>query len=348
MIQTCTPQSHSPCPHSNDAVQNATYYLSNTAPSFFGSSFNPGEAPGHCLDCNPPPVQVEEFVYLPVSPPVPLLTGYRQYSDYRCCRHNFSDLHALVDHVEGHHLDRYTRPPLAPPPCQQQPRSGYFDPDDMETEASSFFSSPPPILAKPFRCPTFGCTKTYKQAHGLRYHTKYGSCKFPPPRKLKAVASMLAEKGTGNDGGEVTGSDGGEGMGNMMEGKMSKGGLGEYQWMYQNMDGIYYEYQHEHGGQGLQLLASGQHELLEHTRSLAKISHAATPQQPHSSHTAHHAIPQQQQQQQQHSMPARVQVQHGAAVAGVHGEYTVQQQQQFYVGRHDQQGGAYGYQVPVG
>jgi transcription factor SFP1 len=36
------------------------------------------------------------------------------------------------------------------------------------------------MLSKPFRCPTVGCNKSYKQANGLKYHITHGQCNFMP------------------------------------------------------------------------------------------------------------------------------------------------------------------------
>lgn len=36
------------------------------------------------------------------------------------------------------------------------------------------------LLSKPFRCPTKGCNKSYKQANGLKYHITHGQCNFLP------------------------------------------------------------------------------------------------------------------------------------------------------------------------
>lgn len=36
------------------------------------------------------------------------------------------------------------------------------------------------LVAKPFRCPTVGCNKSYKQANGLKYHITHGQCNFMP------------------------------------------------------------------------------------------------------------------------------------------------------------------------
>jgi len=40
---------------------------------------------------------------------------------------------------------------------------------------------PPLPGGKPFRCPTPNCTKSYKQANGLKYHLTHGQCSFLPP-----------------------------------------------------------------------------------------------------------------------------------------------------------------------
>lgn len=36
------------------------------------------------------------------------------------------------------------------------------------------------LVSKPFRCPTVGCNKSYKQANGLKYHITHGQCNFMP------------------------------------------------------------------------------------------------------------------------------------------------------------------------
>lgn len=54
-------------------------------------------------------------------------------------------------------------------------------------------SDPRPPLpgGKPFRCPTPNCTKSYKQANGLKYHLTHGQCSFLPP---DPVLENLTEK----------------------------------------------------------------------------------------------------------------------------------------------------------
>ncbi|KAI0065190.1 hypothetical protein BV25DRAFT_1784788, partial [Artomyces pyxidatus] len=139
------------------------------------------------------------------------------------------------------------------------------------------------LLSKPFRCPKPNCNKSYKQANGLKYHMTHGSCNFAPPKDLEALQALLAEKGVG------VGANGEQGRG-MSEGELREVereaerrlrpfacGVGECQRRYKNMNGLRYHYQHsgDHGAIGLQLLASGQHECLQHT-SAAK-SRAPTP-----------------------------------------------------------------------
>ncbi|KAJ7084172.1 hypothetical protein C8R43DRAFT_319075 [Mycena crocata] len=47
---------------------------------------------------------------------------------------------------------------------------------------------------KPFRCPKPNCSKSYKQANGLKYHMTHGSCNFGPAKDLEAVRALLERK----------------------------------------------------------------------------------------------------------------------------------------------------------
>lgn len=49
-------------------------------------------------------------------------------------------------------------------------------------QASTTLSRPSTslLLSKPFKCPTPGCNKSYKQANGLKYHITHGQCSFVP------------------------------------------------------------------------------------------------------------------------------------------------------------------------
>ncbi|ETW76625.1 hypothetical protein HETIRDRAFT_455141 [Heterobasidion irregulare TC 32-1] len=199
------------------------------------------------------------------------------------------------------------------------------------------------LLSKPFRCPKPNCSKSYKQANGLKYHMTHGSCNFAPPKDLEALQALLAEKGVG------VGADGATRGAQMSEGEMREVereaerrlrpfacGVGDCQRRYKNMNGLRYHYQHsgDHGATGLKLLASGQHECLVHTKS-ANASRHSTPTASAAAHA--HA-----QQQQQHrtatapttpvgagsQSPAPWQSQYPAAAAFQQAQLQLQQQQQ--------------------
>ncbi|KAF8553048.1 hypothetical protein OG21DRAFT_1414975 [Imleria badia] len=143
------------------------------------------------------------------------------------------------------------------------------------------------LLSKPFRCPKPNCNKSYKQANGLKYHMTHGSCNFAPPKDLEQVQALLASKRSAR---EAAGEDD-----NMItEGEMREVereaerrlrpfacGVGDCQRRYKNMNGLRYHYQHsgDHGAVGLALLASGQHECLQHThgKTSAASSRQSTP-----------------------------------------------------------------------
>lgn len=46
------------------------------------------------------------------------------------------------------------------------------------SETSACGASYTPNVAKPFRCPTPGCSAAYKQQNGLKYHRLHGKCKI--------------------------------------------------------------------------------------------------------------------------------------------------------------------------
>lgn len=143
------------------------------------------------------------------------------------------------------------------------------------------------LLSKPFRCPKPNCNKSYKQANGLKYHMTHGSCNFAPPKDLEQVQALLASKRSAR---EAAGEDD-----NMItEGEMREVereaerrlrpfacGVSDCQRRYKNMNGLRYHYQHsgDHGAIGLALLASGQHECLQHAhgKCSASSSRQSTP-----------------------------------------------------------------------
>ncbi|KAH9052753.1 hypothetical protein EDB87DRAFT_346430 [Lactarius vividus] len=133
------------------------------------------------------------------------------------------------------------------------------------------------LLSKPFRCPKPNCNKSYKQANGLKYHMTHGSCNFAPPKDLEALQALLAEKGVVVNGNDRSGMQITEGELREVEREAERRlrpfacSVGDCQRRYKNMNGLRYHYQHsgDHGAIGLQLLASGQHECLQHSKSAA-------------------------------------------------------------------------------
>lgn len=111
-------------------------------------------------------------------------------------------------------------------------------------------SDPRPPLpgGKPFRCPTPNCTKSYKQANGLKYHLTHGQCSFlPPDPVLETLTDKEADERLRPFICAVGAAAGGKG-----------GGCGR---RYKNMNGLRYHYQHSgaHGAVGLAMLASNTH-----------------------------------------------------------------------------------------
>lgn len=136
------------------------------------------------------------------------------------------------------------------------------------------------LLSKPFRCPKPNCNKSYKQANGLKYHMTHGSCNFAPPKDLEQVQALLASKrsargASGDDDNTIS-----EGELREVEREAERRlrpfacGVGDCQRRYKNMNGLRYHYQHsgEHGTTGLHLLASGQHECLQHAHKNASAA----------------------------------------------------------------------------
>ncbi|KAJ3481758.1 hypothetical protein NLI96_g7436 [Meripilus lineatus] len=151
------------------------------------------------------------------------------------------------------------------------------------------------LLSKPFKCPKPNCNKSYKQANGLKYHMTHGSCNFAPPKDLEQLQALLASKRKG-------GEDGGEPITDAELREVEKEaerrlrpyacGVGDCQRRYKNMNGLRYHYQHsgDHGAIGLALLASGQHECLQHTRAHSRNTTPAASKPP-SANSSPHATP---------------------------------------------------------
>jgi len=114
----------------------------------------------------------------------------------------------------------------------------------------------------------------------------HGSCNFAPPKDLEALQALLAEKGVVVNGNDRSGVQITEGELREVEREAERRlrpfacGVGDCQRRYKNMNGLRYHYQHsgDHGAIGLQLLASGQHECLQHSKSAA-ATRQSTPSQ---------------------------------------------------------------------
>ncbi|KAI0739649.1 hypothetical protein C8Q80DRAFT_1111468 [Daedaleopsis nitida] len=147
------------------------------------------------------------------------------------------------------------------------------------------------LLSKPFKCPKPNCNKSYKQANGLKYHMTHGSCNFAPPKDLEHLQELLASKRheKAKAAGEFGASEGDVTLSDAELREVEKEaerrlrpyacGVGDCQRRYKNMNGLRYHYQHsgDHGAIGLALLASGQHECLQHNKSRhATPSHSAS------------------------------------------------------------------------
>ena len=195
--------------------------------------------------------------------------------------------------------------------------AGKGDPSAATPRASTTLSRPASslLLSKPFRCPKPNCNKSYKQANGLKYHMTHGSCNFAPPKDLEQVQALLASKRSQRQAAEANGEEVDASFGMISEGEMREVereaerrlrpfacGVADCQRRYKNMNGLRYHYQHsgDHGAIGLALLASGQHECLQHAHGKsAQSSRHSTPGRSTGGTTS---TPQQAQQQHQHQL----------------------------------------------
>ena len=160
--------------------------------------------------------------------------------------------------------------------------SGTSSSAQSSARASTTLSRPASslLLSKPFRCPKPNCNKSYKQANGLKYHLTHGSCNFAPPKDLEQVQALLASKrsqreAAGEQNAQITECEMRE-VEREAERRLRPFacGVADCQRRYKNMNGLRYHYQHsgDHGAIGLSLLASGQHECLQHTHSRSAAS----------------------------------------------------------------------------
>ncbi|KAK7681782.1 hypothetical protein QCA50_015129 [Cerrena zonata] len=152
------------------------------------------------------------------------------------------------------------------------------------------------LLSKPFKCPKPNCNKSYKQANGLKYHMTHGSCNFAPPKDLEQIQALLASKRSQKPDGDNEPISDAELREVEKEAERRLRpyacGVGDCQRRYKNMNGLRYHYQHsgDHGAIGLALLASGQHECLQHTRAHSRTATPTTSTAP-SVNASPHATP---------------------------------------------------------
>ncbi|ORY62879.1 hypothetical protein BCR35DRAFT_315593, partial [Leucosporidium creatinivorum] len=94
-----------------------------------------------------------------------------------------------------------------------------------------------PPSTKPFKCPTEGCDKTYKQQNGLKYHLKHGKCSNDPEAAKEDDPLTVDKK------------------------RFACHQIVDCGKRYKNYNGLRYHYEHSgaHGMVGLQLLRQGHH-----------------------------------------------------------------------------------------
>ncbi|KAJ6602424.1 hypothetical protein DFH09DRAFT_1270413 [Mycena vulgaris] len=147
---------------------------------------------------------------------------------------------------------------------------------------------------KPFRCPKPNCSKSYKQANGLKYHMTHGSCNYGPAKDLEAVRALLERKRAAasaassaptpeeeEEAGAVTGTEPlSQAELNEVEARVRPFacGVGDCARRYKNMNGLRYHYQHsgDHGAVGLGLLAGGVHGCLRANGGSSGVANATT------------------------------------------------------------------------
>ncbi|KAJ6510510.1 hypothetical protein C8R45DRAFT_391139 [Mycena sanguinolenta] len=180
-------------------------------------------------------------------------------------------------------------PPPASASSSVPPSRG---PTPLPTPPTSAHGSPAPATIllphKPFRCPKPNCSKSYKQANGLKYHMTHGSCNYGPAKDLEAVRALLERKRAANATQPTYEDEAAEdaspapaaaAAGEQQQQQLSQAelnevearvrpfacGVGDCSRRYKNMNGLRYHYQHsgDHGAAGLQALAAGLHPCLQ-------------------------------------------------------------------------------------
>ncbi|KAJ7119530.1 hypothetical protein C8R44DRAFT_737329 [Mycena epipterygia] len=189
----------------------------------------------------------------------------------------------------------------SPPPARVATPTSLTPPTPAPTTATTPANAGPALLLphKPFRCPKPNCSKSYKQANGLKYHMTHGSCNYGPAKDLEAVRALLERKratANANAGTPLPEEEeeahqhqqtqqqqqqnGGETLSqaelNEVEARVRPFacGVGDCARRYKNMNGLRYHYQHsgDHGAVGLGLLAGGVHGCLQRANAGASVS----------------------------------------------------------------------------
>ncbi|KAJ7280289.1 hypothetical protein C8J57DRAFT_1712264 [Mycena rebaudengoi] len=186
-------------------------------------------------------------------------------------------------------------PPVSPPPPAPIPP---LSPQHTRTlpRPNPAPAAGPSILLphKPFRCPKPNCSKSYKQANGLKYHMTHGSCNYGPAKDLEAVRALLDRKranaaaaaaaSAASTPAPTEDDDDDSPLSqaelNEVEARVRPFacGVGDCARRYKNMNGLRYHYQHsgDHGAVGLGLLAGGVHGCLRANANPAPAKAAAT------------------------------------------------------------------------
>ena len=126
------------------------------------------------------------------------------------------------------------------------------------------------LFSKPFKCPKPNCSKSYKQANGLKYHMTRGSCNLTSLKDLEQIQALLRSKRNQKPDGDNEPISDAELREVEKEAERILRpyacGVGACHRRYKNMNGLRYHYQHsgDHGAIGLALLTSGQHEYGQH------------------------------------------------------------------------------------
>lgn len=138
------------------------------------------------------------------------------------------------------------RAPLFSTPPSPPSQTSSTDPNAPPASTTALSRPAASLLSKPFKCPTAGCVKSYKQANGLKYHVTRGLCTFTPPLELSSIVILTKRE---------------------VERKLRPYccQVSPCTKRYKNIDTLmlHYEFSGDHGARGLAMLASGTHDPLK-------------------------------------------------------------------------------------